>query len=290
MAYTKPTISSGDTLDQQFLEDLLQEFRKELVLTNSQLDNATITADNIRRPSFRAIGMNAYEWRGVSGGVKYIKNDPANLSSVEDNRTLNRPCAFFSRDPTGAAVVTLFHNAKNPYHNKSLGQPANNPTNSAVSRRQYSEPQTRFLENPELAPVLPGSSLSVVFDKEAIVHVRAKAILNWLPTPIAGNGDHVDSKAMKQHMALGYQKPDGTVGLFSGGAKSYAFRCQSEWDFRDNYFSSNIVVDEDNLGEWSFFVLVAFTYFTSQDVKYHTTQVALPGASMFEVEWYNTQT
>lgn len=282
MAYTKPVLSNGDVVDATYLDSLLKEFRKELLLSNTQLSDDTITEENIRRPSYRAIGMNAYEWRGVSGGLKYIFKNPAGLGGVEDWRILNKA-------ETGTGTTTAKFREGGVWE-RSMGQPATNPTNSAVSSIQYSQGSTvSDIGQPDSAPPIPGCSLSVVLDKPCMVRVRCKSIMNWLPGATGSNGDHVEdgARATLQKMQLYYQKPDGTFGRFNGGSTSYAWRCQTNWDFRENYFCSTLQVGDTDLGEWNFFVLVAFQYGETQGTKFYPTNVALAGASSFEVEWFN---
>ena len=284
MSYTPPTFVQGDTLDEAAANSLITSHRDEL--NNQQLTSlgaGLVTSYHVEKPTYKPTGFRSYEQRGVSGGIKYMSKKSASLAPIVD-------ATWF--EVAGVSAPSAGGNVRG---SESIG--ASMPENSLLTMALHRVGGVAQQGQPELSAPVPGFTLSVLIDKPAHVVFDAKFIMNFLPTNVTLGGLHQENTTTVFPFIAIFRKPDGTFSQFTTATghvtgETQGHRCQSNWDFREQYVNCLLDVDgtTNPVGEYSFFIAADLPLsdgYQTQDYNGKTDcKVATIGASTLSIEWF----
>lgn len=268
MAYSPTTLTPGDTVTIQDVKERVNEFRTELnvtKLTNSSFDDNTLSQEHVARPELIQQGGSVIEVRCESGGLKFMTKPSASLTAIEDDSVLTKATPLVSLPPAST-------------------RPENSGMNTILHKRDINEIGTSF----DTMVALPGCGLTVNITRASSVVVRFKTIMNNLLNN-AVTTKLSDAKHKRQKIWLCMRKPDGTIGIISGGKRTAgATFTQAAFAFRDLHLFGIATVDGLETGEYTFFVVATITKGTEQAAIYGT-HMGLVGRTEMSVEWWTLE-
>jgi len=283
MAYTRTDVISGDAVEAEVIDGNIVEFREAIQTTKLQSEDlveGTIKTENIIRPDFTIRSMNSFEWRGVSGGMAVIKKPIASLTPMEDQAIISKSSSYPDQDESPA--------------------PASRPANSGISRVLHQSVATGTTMTGEGQPYLPGMALTIDFDKECEVMVRAKLIHNYLPNSQTGASPLLGfHRAGDQFCNLVITMPDGSEITTAAGMRR-SFRTQLSHDLRQIYITYQFRINSGDIvfqdkGTYHIGIKGALrptpgtTDYPAGCRNKYESSIALSGKSTLSVEWWNTE-